>query len=161
MLNAQDEAMLCDFGISRIFHQDSNSTSTAPYSTLRTMIGSPEMRANWSRNADTYRPSVPGDVFACGVMLLSLGLPPAFHVPGEVYLIQVQEEARGIVKGFVNPSITSFEVPKPAHWAWKFLADDGHDLWALVQRMTAYAAEDRPTMIEVQKDLERIFSGFV
>lgn len=94
-------------------------------------------------------------------MLLSLGLPPTFHLVGEAYLIQVQEEVRGIVDTFVDASVTSFEVPKPAHWAWKFLPDNGHDLWLLVQQMTAYAAEDRPAMVEVQKELQRMFAGFI
>lgn len=97
----------------------------------------------------TLRPDFSTDVYSCGVVLLSIGLPEP-----QQPICSVQKELEEFTDLFVNPRVTSAAVHKMPR-EFRNLPHGGQ-YWELIRGMTGWDNAARPQMSQVRGLIHRL-----
>lgn len=140
MIDSFGNALLCDFGLSRIRHEYTR-THTTIREGGRTRFLAPEL----SNGPEEFRTSAASDVFSLAMTFLNVWTR-------ELPFAEFKEQRAGAaIRDGRRPSRPAVQVGLPPAME--------HEFWLLLVSMWAHAAGDRPSSEWVREHLETIFDS--
>jgi serine/threonine protein kinase len=138
LVGSPSNALLCDFGLSRIRHECTR-THTIIREGGRIRFLAPEL----SDGPEEFRTSVVSDIFSLAMTFFNVW---ELQVP---FVKFSEKKAGALIRNGLRPERPATHIDLPSEMEEEF--------WQLIESMWAHAAGDRPSSQDVQKRLETVF----